>query len=100
MASTRFFSAKSMRFAAAVSGLLLTLTGCVSPSPILDAQFGKSVSLIKAQQTLNPSASRNTNPVSGLDGVAAKSAYDAYQKSFRTPEPVSNAFSIGIGGGR
>ena len=100
MKSTRIFSARSTCVTSMMTGLILALTGCVSPTPILDAEFGKSVSLIKAQQTLNPAASRNTNPVNGLDGVAAKSAYDAYQKSYKNPEPPSNAFTIGIGGGR
>ena len=100
MKSTRIFSKRSLCVSLMMSGMFVALTGCVSPTPMLDAQFGQSVSLIKAQQTLNPSASRNTNPVNGLDGVAAKSAYDNYQKSFKTPEPPSNAFTIGIGGGR
>lgn len=100
MERTPFFTAKTLCAAAAMCGALLAMAGCTSLTPNLDAQFGQSVSLIKAQQTLNPSASRNTNPVNGLDGVAAKSGYDAYQKSYKTPEPPSNAFTIGIGGGR
>ena len=100
MHRTQFFRSRSIYAAATIGGMLVAMTGCVSPTPILDAEFGKSVSLIKAQQTLNPSASRNTNPVNGLDGVAAKSGYDAYQKSYKTPEPPSNAFTIGVGGGR
>jgi hypothetical protein len=62
--------------------------------------MGQSLSLIKAQQILNPEASRNTDPVPGMDGRAAKSGYDLYQKSFKTPEPQSNAFTIGVGGTR
>lgn len=78
-------------------GALLAVTGCVSPAPNLDRHFGESVRLIKAQQTLNPEASRNTDPVKGMDGVAAKSGYDEYQKSYREPPPPTNAFTIGIG---
>lgn len=100
MKRTQFFKVNSICAMAAMSGMFVALTGCVSQTPILDAQFGKSVSLINAQQTLNPSASRNTNPVNGLDGVAAKSGYDAYQKSYASPVPPTNAFTIGIGSGR
>lgn len=100
MERTRFFTVKTLCISAAMWGTLVAMSGCTSVTPNLDAQFGQSVSLIKAQQTLNPAASRNTNPVNGLDGAAAKSGYDAYQKSYQTPEPPSNAFTIGIGGGR
>lgn len=75
-------------------------TGCVQRTPFLDSQMGQSLSLIKAQQILNPEAGRNTDPVAGMDGKAAKSGYDLYQKSFTTPEPQPNVFTIGIGGGR
>ena len=81
-------------------GLALLGAGCVQRAPFLEGQMGQSLSLIKAQQTLNPEASRNTNPVVGMDGKAAKSGYDQYQKSFKAPEPQPNAFTIGIGGGR
>lgn len=81
-------------------GLALLAGGCVQRAPFLEGQMGQSLSLIKAQQTLNPEASRNTDPVVGMDSKAAKSGYDRYQKSFRTPEPQPNAFTIGIGGGR
>lgn len=100
MERTGFFIVKTPCISAAICGTLVAMSGCTSLTPNLDAQFGQSVSLIKAQQTLNPAAARNINPVSGLDGVAAKSGYDAYQKSYKTPEPPSNAFSIGVGGAR
>lgn len=100
MERTPFFTAKTLCVSAAMCGMLVAMSGCTSLTPNLDAQFGQSVSLIKAQQTLNPAASRNTNPVNGLDGVAAKSGYDAYQKSYASPVPPTNAFTIGIGSGR
>jgi hypothetical protein len=74
--------------------------GCVQRTPYLDRHMGQSLSLIKAQQILNPEAGRNTDPVAGINGMAAKSGYDRYQKSFTTPEPQPNVFTIGIGGGR
>ena len=79
---------------------LFLAAGCVQRAPYLESQMGQSLSLIKAQQILNPEAVRNTDPVAGMDSKAAKSGYDLYQKSFKTPEPQPNAFTIGIGGGR
>lgn len=80
--------------------LPLTLAGCAQRSPVLDSQFGNAVTMLKAQQILNPEASRNTDPVSGMDGKAGVSAYGEYQKSYRAPPPPSNAFTIGITGAR
>ena len=45
-------------------------------------------------------AQRNARRVAGIDGVAAKEAVDRYQKSFRSPEPNTSAFTIGITGGQ
>lgn len=82
------------------SCLLVTVavSGCVQRSPFIDSHFGAAVSIINAQQIMNPEASHNTDPVLGLDAKAAQSAYDQYQRSYKAPEPSSNAFTIGIGG--
>lgn len=73
------------------------LTGCASRTPYFDAQFGKSVRLLNAQQTINPNAAANTDPVLGLDGKAAASGYAEYQNSYSKPKPPSSTFTIGIG---
>ena len=80
------------------AAILLTCVACSTPTPMIDKHFGEAVSLINAQQILHPGAGANPNPVAGIDGVAGKSAYDQYQKSFREPTPQSNAFTIGVGG--
>ena len=85
---------------ASVLCVLLAVTGCVSTTPHLDSHFGEVVNLVKMQQTIDPEASRNTDPVNGMDGKAAKSAYDNYQQSYKTPQPQTSAFTIGIGGAR
>ncbi|MDC8759250.1 pilus assembly protein [Janthinobacterium fluminis] len=77
--------------------LLFAATGCVATTPELDRHFGESVKLLQAQQTLRPDAVRNADPVAGVDGKAAKAAYERYQKSFATPEPQADAFTIGVG---
>lgn len=94
MKRTHFFST------GALCAVALAIAGCVPLTPNLDSHFGEAVNQLKAQQTLYPEASRNADPVAGMDGKAAKSAYDLYQKSYRTPEPPSNAFTIGVGSGR
>lgn len=92
---------KRTHFLIMVCALLLGfMTGCTSMTPMYDRHFGEAVSLVKAQQTLHPEASRNQDTVKGMDGKAAKSAYDAYQKSYTAPEPQANVFAIGVGAGR
>ena len=77
--------------------LLALMGGCASRTPNLDAQFGKSVRLLNAQQTINPNAMANTDPVLGLDGTAALGGYGDYQKTFTTPVQQPSTFTIGIG---
>ncbi len=84
-------------FCTVCATLLLAVAGCAPTTPNLDRHFGQGLNLAKAQQTLNPQAGRNLDPVNGIDGKAAKSAYDEYQKSFRVPAPQPNAFTIGVG---
>jgi hypothetical protein len=76
-----------------------TLDACLATSPRLDARFGDSVNVAKAQQTLNPDASKNRNIVAGLDGKAAQETMIRYRESFKSPPPPSNVFTIGISGG-
>ncbi|MGH8808255.1 MAG: pilus assembly protein [Noviherbaspirillum sp.] len=74
----------------------LLATGCTSLSPNLDSQFGYSVYSFRAEQTLNPDASKDTR-LTQMDGQAAHSAVERYQKSFSAPEPQPNVFTIGLG---
>ncbi|HEU0201097.1 MAG TPA: pilus assembly protein [Burkholderiaceae bacterium] len=76
------------------------LAGCVATTPQVDGKHGAAVTLTRAQQTLNPDASRNNNPVKGLDGKAAKGALDNYRDSFRVPpSEAANVINIGVGQG-
>ena len=75
---------------------VVVLAAC-SNTPNLDKHFGESVSVIKAQQIINPDASRNTDPVAGLDGKAAKGAYDNYRDSFRKPPEEGRGPSTAVG---
>jgi hypothetical protein len=76
--------------------LLATLAGCASNTPHLDSQFGLAARSTLNQQIVHPGPPA-TQTVSGMDGQAAKSAYDNYQKSFKEPVPQAGALAIGIG---
>ncbi|MET0265839.1 MAG: hypothetical protein ABW202_09500 [Duganella sp.] len=95
MPTTTFFA---RIFTLATMAALAALLGGCANSPRLDRHFGDSLRLTRAQQTLNPAARLNNAPVNGLDGPAARSAYDSYQRSFATPEQPSGGFTIGSGG--
>lgn len=74
-----------------------TLVGCATNTPVLDDHFGEAVNAAKAQQTINPDASLNTDPVAGVDGQAANAAVDRYHKSFVQPPAAASVFNIGVG---
>lgn len=79
------------------TGLLVVavLAGCAPTTPRLDARFGNAVNQAKAQQTINPDASRNADPVAGIDGQAANDTMDRYHKSYKAPTPASSG-AIGV----
>jgi len=74
------------------------LSGCaVDPAPVVSEEMGQAVRAAQATQTLNPEASKNSDPVSGIDGVAAKNAVSTYQKSFQAPPPTFTVINVGGG---
>lgn len=84
------------------AGLLVVavLAGCAPTTPRLDSKFGNAVNQAKAQQTINPDASRNTDPVAGIDGQAANAIIDRYHKAYETPTAApSGAIGTVTGGG-
>src|SRR5256885_10971809 len=72
-----------------------TFEACIATSPRLDARFGDAVNIAKAQQTLNPEASKNRNVVAGMDGKSAQETMVRYRESFKNPPPPANGFTIG-----
>ncbi len=77
------------------------LSACVTTTPNMDARFGDSVQIAQARSTIDAGATvRNaSNPVAGLEGPAARAAYDRYLFSFVRPQPQSNAFVLGLSSG-
>jgi hypothetical protein len=55
------------------------------------------VALLKAQQIMYPDATAIWTPSAAWTAAAGASAYQRYQKSFSTPEPQTNVFTIGVG---
>ena len=76
--------------------LLAALAGCASQSPRLDKQFGVAAKTSVQQQIIHPGVPASQS-VAGMDGVAAKSAYANYQKSFSEPVPQTGALTVGLG---
>lgn len=77
---------------------VIALSGCaIDPAPVVSQEFGQAVRAAQATQTLNPDASRNPDPVSGIDGVSAKNAVATYQKSFQAPPPTFTVINVGGG---
>jgi hypothetical protein len=88
---------------------MVALTGCVSRGAYIESTLGESLAQTKASQTLNPEASLNTDPVTGLDGQSATNAINSYEQSFKSQaSPLTGAgdggsgssmFGSGMGGG-
>ena len=79
---------------------LLLATGCSHVTPNYDARFGDAVRDAKKKMTLNPNAGKNGDPVTGMDGRAARESMQQYHESYKTPPPATNVINIGgpIGG--
>lgn len=84
---------------ASVGLVALLVAGCAENRYREPENFGDAVRAAQARQIINPDASRSTARPDGMDGAAAKSTIDRYQKSFETPPAPVNVFTIGVGGG-
>jgi len=87
------------RLAVLVAVGMVTLTGCVSRGAYIESTLGESLAQTKASQTLNPEASLNTDPVTGLDGQSATNAVNSYEQGFKSQaSPSMGGGAGGIGG--
>ncbi|OJX08796.1 MAG: hypothetical protein BGO72_16085 [Burkholderiales bacterium 70-64] len=82
-----------------LAGTAALLGACAPVAPVeqgpIYTRFGDAVREARARQTLNPEASRNTDPVAGIDGEAGRQAIDGYQRSFKEPPRTFNILGIG-----
>jgi len=76
------------------------LAGCVHTTPDWDAHFGDATRIAMAQQIAHPQAAQSAAPVAGMDGRAARGAYERYQKSFSEPAQPPAPLVTGSGSGR
>ena len=80
-------------------GLIVIISislGCAAPTRV-QMDYGTSFKLSKFNQTLDPAAEKNLEPVTGFDGVAAHATMDRYQKSFEKPTPPPT-YILSVGG--
>jgi len=76
--------------------VIATLAGCATPSRV-ETDYGTSFNLAKFNQTLNPEAEKNFEPVTGFDGIASQATLERYRKGFREKSEAP-VYSINIGG--
>jgi hypothetical protein len=83
-----------------ITGLITMglLAGCAGNTSLVDQEWGTSYKLAIANQTLNPNAEKNLEPVYGLDNKAADKVVNKYNKEFDKPPQVP-VYSMGVAGG-
>ena len=94
---TKRMKAKPLVTGIAIVILAASQMACTPTTPHWDTKFGDAVRLAVKQQTLNPNAGTNPDPVAGVDGNVAREAMGRYQNSFKEPPPAANVFTIGVG---
>ena len=80
---------------------LLALPGCAgreadNKDSLLDRNWGSSYESAIYNQTLNPEAGRNTEPVEGLDGQVAEKNMEQYQKTGSAGKKAGGGMSSSI----
>lgn len=93
----RTFRIHTVGLAALATATLLC--ACTAPSPRVDAHFGESVTAAKVAESIDPTGQRANQSTAGIDGEAASAALRRYYKSFVTPPPPGNVFTIGVSSG-
>jgi hypothetical protein len=77
--------------------LFTMMAGCAGMTR-LEMDYGTSFNLAKYNQTLNPDAEKNLDPVYGMDGWAAAAAMEKYHKGFEKPaDAQATSYTLNIG---
>ncbi|CAN7732538.1 hypothetical protein ACTJLC_18460 [Paraburkholderia sp. 22099] len=87
------------RWTALIVPVCAALSGCMTSTPIWDAHIGEALKSVTQAQIIDPHAAEHAQAAQGVDGKAAASAMNTYDKSFQQPVPTPNAFVIGVGSG-
>ncbi len=80
---------------AGLCAALIVVAGC-GPSRV-EMDYGTSYQLQKFNQTLNPEAERNLEPVTGLSGQAVQGNLDKYQKGFEKESAAATTYQFSLG---
>jgi hypothetical protein len=78
--------------------MAFSLGGCATEPSRVEMDYSTSYKLAIYNQTLNPDAEKNLEPVSGIEGQVAEKIVEKYEKSFEKPLPASPTFSITVPG--
>ena len=89
-----------MKALSLITGLIVMgiLAGCAGNASLVEQEWGTAYKLTIANQTLNPNAEKNLEPVYGLDNKAAEKVVNKYNKEFDKPPQVP-IYTMGIAGG-
>ena len=79
-----------------MAALFLASAACAPTRVEMD--YGTSAKLARFNQTLNPEAGKNLQPVTGFDGVAGQANMERFHKDFEKPSPPP-VYTLGIGSG-
>ena len=83
----------------AIAIIMGTLHGCATePAPYMESKLGEAVRTARVQQTIDLDASKNKDPVAGMDGQAAQTSIKRYQQSFEAPPPSFTIINVGTTG--
>ncbi|MBA3038090.1 MAG: hypothetical protein FP814_16570 [Desulfobacterium sp.] len=88
---------KRFWFITIIPALFFMFTACTEYNPTrLEMDYGTSVKLARFNQILYPEAEKKLDPVTGLDGEAAKAIMDKYHKGFEeSKHETSYVFNLG-----
>jgi hypothetical protein len=67
--------------------VIFLISACAQPTR-LDKNYGRSFKEARVNQTLDPEAEKNLEPVTGLDGKAAQASIEKYRKAFEQPREI------------
>jgi hypothetical protein len=76
----------------------LFFIGCATEPSRVEMDYGTSYKLAKFNQTLNPDAEKNLEPVYGMDAQAGEKILDKYHKGFEKPAQAMPTLTLGISG--
>lgn len=71
------------------------LSACVTTTPIWDKQFGQALSAVNRAQMVNPDGPADQAPLSGVDGKAAVTAMNNYDRSLIRMTPAGGSYGSG-----